>query len=100
MQALQIEVLMLNTRLTQEEITVKLKTLDVLVVFSQDDTFMSFDEVFQSEACENVKLAEEYNPEQIAVIMSTSATSGEFKSVPLRWRQFAAHVKHPNKDWE
>lgn len=105
LQALQIEVLMLNTRLTQEEIAAKLETLDVRIVFSASNgfhplprlgksrVFYSFDEVFQSEACENVKLAEEYNPEQIAVIMSTSATSGEFKSVPLRWRQFAAHVK-------
>lgn len=131
LQALQIEVLMLNTRLTQEEIAARLETLDVRAVFStngdfhcsydasnnmlqdkatkaavlaptksslslklgESRVFYTFDEVFQSEASENVKLAEEYSPEQIAVIMSTSATSGEFKSVPLRWRQFAAHVK-------
>lgn len=93
LQALQIEVLMLNTRLTQEEISKKLKTLDIRVVFSQDDTFISFHEVFQSETSENIQLADEYNPEQIAVIMDTSATSGEFKSVPLRWKQFYAHVQ-------
>jgi O-succinylbenzoic acid--CoA ligase len=100
LQALQIEVLMLNTRLTSEEISKKLKTLNIRVVFSQEDTFVSFgdtlisfDEVYKSEITENVQLADEYNPEQIAVIMDTSATSGEFKSVPLRWKQFAAHVR-------
>ncbi|MDD2496799.1 MAG: o-succinylbenzoate--CoA ligase [Desulfitobacteriaceae bacterium] len=93
LQALQIEVLMLNTRLTQEEISKKLKKLNIRVVFSQDETFISFDEIFQSETCESINLADEYNPEQIAVIMDTSATSGEFKSVPLRWKQFYAHVQ-------
>lgn len=106
LQALQVEVLMLNTRLTWEEIAARLETLDVRAVFSQDNTinfsslrlsesrvFYTFEEIFRSEACENVKLAEQYDPEQIAVIMSTSATSGVFKSVPLRWKQFAAHVK-------
>ena len=29
--------------------------------------------------------------------MNTSATSGEFKSVPLRWKQFSAHVKASQK---
>lgn len=100
LQALRIEVLMLNTRLTPEEISKKLKTLNIRVVFSQEDrivciadTFISFVEVYQSEITEDVELADEYNPEQIAVIMDTSATSGEFKSVPLRWKQFAAHVQ-------
>ncbi|MEA4902326.1 o-succinylbenzoate--CoA ligase [Desulfitobacterium sp.] len=93
LQALEIEVLMLNTRLTQEEISQKLKTLNIRVVFSDDQTFIPFDEVLQSEIDENVKLADEYDPEHIAVIMSTSATGGEFKSVPLRWKQFYAHVR-------
>lgn len=30
---------------------------------------------------------------QIAIIMNTSATTGKFKSVPIRWRQLKAHVK-------
>ncbi len=100
LQALQIEVLMLNTRLASEEISKKLRTLSIRVVFSQEDTFasfkdtfISFDKVYQSETTENIQLADEYNPEQIAVIMDTSATSGEYKSVPLRWKQFAAHVQ-------
>lgn len=105
LQALEIEVLMLNTRLTHEEIYTKLKTLGVRVIFSatsaksslpsqlDESRVFCFKEVFQSAAFENVKLAEEYNLDHIAVIMSTSATSGEFKSVPLRWKQFFAHVQ-------
>lgn len=104
LQTLQIEVLMLNTRLTSEEISKKLRTLSIRVVFSQEDTFVSFEDtfisfekVYQSEITENIQLADEYNPEQIAVIMDTSATSGEYKSVPLRWKQFAAHVEASQK---
>ena len=29
----------------------------------------------------------------IVAIMNTSATTGQFKSVPLRWRQISAHVQ-------
>lgn len=97
LQALQIEVLMLNTRLTSEEISKKLDALDIRVVFSQDDTFISFSKVFQSELRGDIQLADDYNLEQIAVIMDTSATSGEFKSVPLRWKQFKAHVQASQK---
>lgn len=95
LQFLHIEVLMLNTRLTSEEINKKLHALSIQVVFSHDDSFISFSEVFQSNSDirEDIKLAEEFAPEQIAVIMDTSATSGEFKSVPLRWKQLYAHVK-------
>lgn len=97
MQALPIEVLMLNSRLTHKEIAKKLKTLNIQVVFSQDDTFISFREVFQSDTTENIRIAGEYTPEQIAVIMDTSATSGTYKSVPLRWKQFYAHVQASQK---
>lgn len=93
LQALQIEVFMMNTRLTPEEIAKKLKTLNIQVAFSDDDTFISFQKVLDSEFDKNVKYAEEYDPEHIAVIMDTSATSGEYKSVPLRWKQFFAHVQ-------
>jgi len=96
-QALEIEVLMLNTRLTDEEITKQLIALNIQVVFSQDNKFISFQEVYQSEKKEGIKLAEEFNPEQIAVIMNTSATTGKFKAVPLRWKQFYAHVKASRK---
>jgi len=96
LQALEKEVLMLNTRLTDEEITKQLKALNIQVVFSYDDKFISFNEVYQSEK-EDIKLTGEFNEEQIPVIMNTSATTGEFKSVPLRWKQFYSHVKASQK---
>ncbi|TEB05314.1 2-succinylbenzoate--CoA ligase [Pelotomaculum schinkii] len=97
LQVMQIEVLMLNTRLTDEEITEQLKTLNIKVVFSQNKKFISFQEVYQSDQKQDIKLAGEFNPEQIAVIMNTSATTGKFKSVPLRWKQFYAHVEASQK---
>ncbi|KAF1084232.1 2-succinylbenzoate--CoA ligase [Sporotomaculum syntrophicum] len=97
LQAMQVEVLMLNDHLVPEEIEKKLKSLSIRVVFSQDDSFISFNEVLQSDNRENVQFAGDFNLEQIAVIMDTSATSGEFKSVPLRWKQFYAHVQASQK---
>lgn len=90
------EVLMLNIHLTAEEVKKQLKTLDIHVVFSSDEKFISFDEVFQNQK-ESIKLIEEFDEEKIAVIMNTSATTGEFKSVPIRWRQFIAHAKASQK---
>ncbi|HAU30992.1 MAG: O-succinylbenzoate-CoA ligase [Desulfotomaculum sp. 46_296] len=95
--SLETEVLMLNTRLTNEEMTKQLKVLGIRVAFSQDDTFISFHEVLRNGVREKLSLAEKFKPEQIAVIMNTSATSGEFKSVPLRWKQFDAHVQASQK---
>ena len=96
LQCLEKEVLMLNTHLTEEEIKNQLKLLKIQVIFSYDNKFTSFDEVHQSEK-EDIKLIEEFEVESIAVIMNTSATTGEFKSVPLRWKQFSAHVKASRK---
>jgi len=95
--SLEKEILMLNTRLTNKEITRQLKALDIRVAFSRDDTFISFHEVLRNGILEEISLAEEFRPEQIVVIMNTSATSGEFKSVPLRWKQFDAHVQASQK---
>lgn len=95
-QFLEKEVLMLNVRLTDEEIKNQLELLKIQVVFSYDDKFISFEEVYQSEK-KDIKLAEDFNEENIAVIMNTSATSGKFKSVPLRWKQFYSHVKASKK---
>ncbi|MEL1133696.1 o-succinylbenzoate--CoA ligase [Desulfitobacterium sp. THU1] len=92
LQALHIEVFMMNTHLTPEERAKKLNVLNIKVAFSDDDTFLSFQRVFDAELDINVKCAEEYDPRHIAVIMDTSATTGEYKSVPLRWKQFFAHV--------
>ncbi|NBJ16162.1 MAG: o-succinylbenzoate--CoA ligase [Dehalobacter sp. 4CP] len=124
LQLLQKEVLMLNTRLTAEEIGIQVKTLDIQLILAQDDlAAVNFSQSFPagvksfsdvvgddvtdgvkavaeqnaSEACSEFDPAADLNPEQIAVIMNTSATTGEFKSVPLRWKQFAAHVKASQK---
>jgi len=96
LQFLEKEVLMLNTRLTDEEIKNQLESLKIKIIFSYDNKFISFDEVHQSEE-ENIKLVEDFEDERIAVIMNTSATTGKFKSVPLRWKQFYNHVKASQK---
>jgi len=90
------EVLMLNTHLAEEEIRSQLNLIKIRVVFSYDNKFTCFNEVYKSEK-EDIKLIEEFDAESIAVIMNTSATTGKFKSVPLRWKQFSAHVKASQK---
>ncbi|QDR79909.1 o-succinylbenzoate--CoA ligase [Sporomusa termitida] len=92
LQALEKEVLLLNTRLTAAELGKQLKALNIRVVFSHNDRFTAFQEVQQSKKTA-VKLATAWNREHIAVIMHTSATTGEYKAVPLRWKQFYAHVQ-------
>ena len=90
------EVLMLNTHLTNEEIKEQSELLKIKVIFSQDNKFISFNEVKENEK-EAVKLVKEFDEESIAVIMNTSATAGKFKSVPIRWKQFYNHVKASQK---
>ena len=94
--SLEKEVLMLNAHLTDEEIKKQLNSLNIKVVFSYDEKFISFNRVYQSEK-EDIKSVDEYDEEKIAVIMNTSATTGEFKSVPIRWKQFHSHVKASQK---
>ncbi len=104
LQGLEKEVLMLNTRLNGAEIGLQLDRLQTYQVFGEEagvfplagKVFVPFHEVYEREPVD-VVLAEEYRQEQIAVIMNTSATTGEFKSVPLRWKQFAAHVEASQK---
>lgn len=92
LQVLAKEVLMLNTRLTAAELDKQLKALNIRVVFSHNDRFIAFHEVYQSKKTA-VSLVTAWNKDQIAVIMNTSATTGEYKAVPLRWKQFYAHVQ-------
>ncbi|MBX4270932.1 o-succinylbenzoate--CoA ligase [Clostridium estertheticum] len=96
LQLLGKEVLMLNTHLTDSEIKRQLEFTKVQVVFSDDEKFICFNKVYQSEN-KNIKLIEEFEAESIVVIMNTSATTGKFKSVPLRWKQFSAHVRASRK---
>ncbi|MBX4264826.1 o-succinylbenzoate--CoA ligase [Clostridium estertheticum] len=96
LQLLGKEVLMLNTHLTDSEIKRQLELTKVQVVFSDDEKFICFNKVYQGEN-KNIKLIEEFEAESIVVIMNTSATTGKFKSVPLRWKQFSAHVRASRK---
>ncbi|GAB6182053.1 o-succinylbenzoate--CoA ligase [Desulfotomaculum defluvii] len=96
LQFLQVEILMINVRLTDQEITKQLQSLGIKVIFSYDNKFISFNEVYQSKQ-EDITLVKDFSSENIAVIMHTSATTGEFKAVPIRWKQFHAHVKASEK---
>ncbi|WP_298836302.1 o-succinylbenzoate--CoA ligase [Clostridium sp.] len=91
LQLLGKEVVMLNIHLTENELKNQLTLTEVKVIFSYDDRFISFNKVYKNKR-EEVKLIEEFEGENIVVIMNTSATTGEFKSVPIRWKQFSAHV--------
>lgn len=98
------EVLLLNVHLKPNEIENQLAQLDVTTVLHSVERR---DQVFQSistiafESLENI--LSDVEPEDtfdwtfedrgIAAIMNTSATTGQFKSVPLRWGQIRAHVQ-------
>src|SRR5690554_5072892 len=108
--ALEKEVLMLNTRLTEDEILEKLRRLKINKVFTPDESisfktskslpkFISYQEVFNSKIKDDFHLPQlnKYNLEKNAIIMDTSATSGEYKSVPLRWQELLNHVQASQK---
>lgn len=84
------EVLLLNTHLTNGEVKRQTDQLGVQLIFSPD-AHIPFKEVYAYKRGKAV-LSWEPEPEQIAVIMNTSATAGKFKSVPLRWKQIRNHV--------
>jgi len=90
--ALKKEILLLNFNLTQAEITRQQKKLNIQHIFSTDESFISFSTVDQTEP-DTYTIEWQTDPGQIAVIMNTSATTGEFKSVPIRWRQISAHAE-------
>ena len=97
------EVLLLNVHLTAGEIENQLCQLHITTVLHsakrcgqvpKSITSMEF------EAMESMLHNEEkdifdwiVNDNDIAAIMNTSATTGQFKSVPLRWSQIKAHVQ-------
>lgn len=92
---LEAEVLLLNSRLKRSEIEERLEELNISVVFSEDDSFISFKEVFKSKADENEGLQFDFKTEndRILFIMNTSATTGRFKSVPIRLSAIKSHVE-------
>lgn len=97
------EVLLLNVHLTAGEIENQLCQLHITTVLHsakrcgqvpKSVTSMEF------ESMESILHNEEkdifdwiVNDNDIAAIMNTSATTGQFKSVPLRWSQIKAHVQ-------
>jgi O-succinylbenzoic acid--CoA ligase len=93
--ALDKEVLLLNTHLTDIEIKEQLTELDVeLLIASDQQNFpadLAFSDIVSLESSSAV-LNWQSAPDKIAVIMNTSATTGKFKSVPITWKMIAAHV--------
>lgn len=86
------EVLMLNIRLTEKEIHDQTEKLNIKTVISSKNQYLDFEDITRLPEQE-IELDWETDEEQIAVIMNTSATTGSFKSVPIRWKQVYAHVK-------
>ena len=98
------EVLLLNVHLKPKEIENQLAQLDITTVLysveRRDQLPQSISTiVFESLECilSDVKLEDTFDwmfaDREIAAIMNTSATTGQFKSVPLRWGQIRAHVQ-------
>ena len=98
------EVLLLNVHLKPKEIAKQLAQLDVTTVLHsverRDQLSQSiFTIVFESleRILSDVETKDTFDwtfaDRDIAAIMNTSATTGQFKSVPLRWGQIRAHVQ-------
>lgn len=97
------EVLLLNVHLTEREIEKQLCQLHITTVLHsakrcgqvpKSVTSMEF-ESMESMLHNGEKDIFDWivNDNDIAAIMNTSATTGQFKSVPLRWSQIKAHVQ-------
>lgn len=86
------EIFLVNISLTQKEIVKQTEKLGIRVIFSSDKDYLAFEEIYKLQE-EELSFDWEFEADEIAVIMNTSATSGEFKSVPICWRQIEAHVK-------
>ena len=98
------EVLLLNVHLKPNEIENQLKQLGVTIVFHSNvrrNHLTKSLRAIEFEPLEsilsNLVLEDEFdwtfNDTDVAAIMNTSATTGQFKSVPLRWGQIRAHVQ-------
>ncbi|WP_282004193.1 o-succinylbenzoate--CoA ligase [Veillonella denticariosi] len=98
------EVLLLNVHLKMNEIEAQLSQLGVTTVLHSVERRHQVPDSATSvvfESCESIISAPEFedtfdwtfNDMDVAAIMNTSATTGQFKSVPLRWGQIRAHVK-------
>jgi len=98
-----IEVLLLNVHLTAREIENQLCQLHITTVLHSAKRRTQVPASVIAIEFESVEtmlhdIAEDtfdwtFAEHDIAAIMNTSATTGQFKSVPLRWRQIKAHVQ-------
>ena len=98
------EVLLLNVHLKPKEIENQLAQLDVTTVLHSVErreqlpnsistiVFESLERILSDEEADDT-FDWTFEDRDIAVIMNTSATTGQFKSVPLRWGQIRAHVQ-------
>ena len=98
------EVLLLNVHLKPKEIKNQLAQLDVTTVLHSVErreqlpnsistiVFESLERILSDEEADDT-FDWTFEDRDIAAIMNTSATTGQFKSVPLRWGQIRAHVQ-------
>ena len=98
------EVLLLNVHLKPNEIENQLKQLGITTVLHSKERRNQLPNSLHSIEFEplesilsNLNLEDtfdwNFDDADIAAIMNTSATTGQFKSVPLRWGQIRAHVQ-------
>ena len=102
------ELLLLNVHLKPKEIENQLAQLDVTTVLHSVErreqlpnsistiVFESLEHILSDEEAEDT-FDWTFEDRDIAIIMNTSATTGQFKSVPLRWGQIRAHVQASQK---
>ena len=98
------ELLLLNVHLKPKEIENQLAQLDVTTVLHSIErreqlpnsistiVFESLERILSDVEAEDT-FDWTFEDRDIAAIMNTSATTGQFKSVPLRWGQIRAHVQ-------
>ena len=98
------ELLLLNVHLKPKEIKNQLAQLDVTTVLHSVErreqlpnsistiVFESLEHILSDEEADDT-FDWTFEDRDIAVVMNTSATTGQFKSVPLRWGQIRAHVQ-------
>ena len=98
------ELLLLNVHLKSKEIENQLAQLDVTTVLHSVErreqlpnsistiVFESLEHILSDEEADDT-FDWTFEDRDIAVIMNTSATTGQLKSVPLRWGQIRAHVQ-------
>ena len=98
------EVLLLNVHLKPKEIENQLAQLDVTTVLHSVErreqlpnsistiVFESLEHILSDVEADDT-FDWTFEDRDIAAIMNTSATTGQFKSVPLRWGQIRAHVQ-------